>query len=41
MLFNRAPEDKIDTMKHTTLATARLRFLFDWSEEFMGKLWLR
>ena len=28
MLFNRAPEDKIDTMKHTTLATARLRFLF-------------
>ena len=28
MLFNREPTDKMETMKHTTLATARLRFLF-------------
>ncbi len=28
LLFNREPEDKIESMKHTTLATARLRFLF-------------
>ena len=28
MLFNREPGDKVETMKHTTLATARLRFLF-------------
>jgi len=28
MLFSREPEDKVESMKHTTLATARLRFLF-------------
>jgi hypothetical protein len=28
LLFNREPEDKVESMKHTTLATARLRFLF-------------
>jgi len=28
MLFNREPEDAVETLKHTTLATARLRFLF-------------
>ena len=28
MLFNREEEAKVDTLKHTTLATARLRFLF-------------
>ena len=28
MLFNREPEDPVETLKHTTLATARLRFLF-------------
>ena len=28
MLFNREEQAKVDTLKHTTLATARLRFLF-------------
>lgn len=28
LLFHREPEDKVETMQHTTLATARLRFLF-------------
>ena len=28
MLFNREEEAKVETLKHTTLATARLRFLF-------------
>ena len=28
MLFNREEQDEVDTLRHTTLATARLRFLF-------------
>src|SRR2546430_3576220 len=28
MLFNREEQDEVATLKHTTLATARLRFLF-------------
>jgi hypothetical protein len=28
MLFNREEQTKVETLKHTTLATARLRFLF-------------
>ncbi len=28
MLFNREEEARVATLKHTTLATARLRFLF-------------
>jgi hypothetical protein len=28
LLFNREPTDQVESMKHTTLATARLRFLF-------------
>ncbi len=28
MLFNREEEAKVDTLGHTTLATARLKFLF-------------
>jgi hypothetical protein len=28
MLFNREEEAKVDDLQHTTLATARLRFLF-------------
>ena len=34
MLFHRAEEAKVDTRKHTTLATARLRFLF-----LAAKIW--
>jgi hypothetical protein len=34
MLFNREEEAKVDTLKHTTLATARLRFLF-----LAAKIW--
>jgi Transposase DDE domain group 1 len=34
MLFNREEEAKIETLKHTTLATARLRFLF-----LAAKIW--
>ena len=34
MLFNREEEGKVDTLKHTTLATARLRFLF-----LAAKIW--
>src|SRR5207245_2012052 len=34
MLFNREQETKVETLKHTTLATARLRFLF-----FADKIW--
>ena len=28
MLFNREEETKVETLQHTTLATARLKFLF-------------
>jgi hypothetical protein len=28
MLFNREEQDEVATLRHTTLATARLRFLF-------------
>jgi Transposase DDE domain group 1 len=34
LLFHREPEARVETMKHTTLATARLRFLF-----VAAKLW--
>ena len=34
MLFHREEEAKVDTLKHTTLATARLRFLF-----LAAKIW--
>ena len=34
MLFNREEGAKVDTLKHTTLATARLRFLF-----LAAKIW--
>ena len=34
MLFNREEKVKVDTLKHTTLATARLRFLF-----LAAKIW--
>ena len=34
MLFNREEKAKVDTLKHTTLATARLRFLF-----LAAKIW--
>jgi Transposase DDE domain group 1 len=34
MLFNREEEAKVDTLQHTTLATARLRFLF-----LAAKIW--
>jgi hypothetical protein len=34
MLFNREPTDTPETLKHTTLATARLRFLF-----IAAKIW--
>jgi DDE family transposase len=34
MLFNREEQAKVDTLKHTTLATARLRFLF-----LAAKIW--
>ena len=34
MLFNREEYAKVETMKHTTLATARLRFLF-----LAAKIW--
>jgi hypothetical protein len=34
MLFNREEEARVDTLKHTTLATARLRFLF-----LAAKIW--
>ena len=34
MLFNREEEAKVGTLKHTTLATARLRFLF-----LAAKIW--
>ena len=34
MLFNREEHAKVETMKHTTLATARLRFLF-----LAAKIW--
>ena len=34
MLFNREEDDKLATLKHTTLATARLRFLF-----LAAKIW--
>jgi hypothetical protein len=34
MLFNREEEAKVETLKHTTLATARLRFLF-----LAAKIW--
>jgi hypothetical protein len=34
MLFNREEDAKVDTLKHTTLATARLRFLF-----LAAKIW--
>jgi Transposase DDE domain group 1 len=33
MLFNREEEAKVETLKHTTLATARLRFLFSGSQD--------
>jgi len=34
MLFNREPDAKVETLQHTTLATARLRFLF-----LAAKIW--
>jgi len=34
MLFNREEEAKVETLQHTTLATARLRFLF-----LAAKIW--
>src|SRR5258708_13097531 len=34
MLFNREEESRVATLKHTTLATARLRFLF-----LAAKIW--
>lgn len=34
MLFNREPEADVAKLKHTTLATARLRFLF-----IAAKIW--
>ena len=34
MLFNREDEAKVETLQHTTLATARLRFLF-----LAAKIW--
>ena len=34
MLFNREEEAKVDTLQHTTLATARLKFLF-----LAAKIW--
>lgn len=34
MLFNRKPQDDVATLKHTTLATSRLRFLF-----IAAKIW--
>ena len=34
MLFNREENARLETMKHTTLATARLRFLF-----LAAKIW--
>ena len=34
MLFNREEDAKVETLKHTTLATARLRFLF-----LAAKIW--
>ena len=34
MLFHREESDKADQMRHTTLATARLRFLF-----LAAKIW--
>ena len=34
MLFNREEQAKVETLKHTTLATARLRFLF-----LAAKIW--
>ena len=34
MLFNREEEAKVETLKHTTLAPARLRFLF-----LAAKIW--
>lgn len=34
MLFNREPDAKVQTLQHTTLATARLRFLF-----LAAKIW--
>jgi len=34
MLFNREEDAKVDTLQHTTLATARLRFLF-----LAAKIW--
>jgi len=34
MLFNREEDTKVDTLQHTTLATARLRFLF-----LAAKIW--
>jgi hypothetical protein len=36
MLFNREEEAKVETLKHATLATARLRFLF-----LAAKIWPR
>ena len=34
MLFNREEDARVETLKHTTLATARLRFLF-----LAAKIW--
>ena len=34
MLFNREEDAKVETLQHTTLATARLRFLF-----LAAKIW--
>jgi len=34
MLFNREEQARVETLKHTTLATARLRFLF-----LAAKIW--
>ena len=34
MLLNREPEVTVETLRHTTLATARLRFLF-----IAAKIW--
>jgi hypothetical protein len=34
MLFNREEDPKVETLQHTTLATARLRFLF-----LAAKIW--
>ena len=34
MLFNREPQSDVNALKHTTLATSRLRFLF-----IAAKIW--